>query len=289
MSKRSFSRLHGALAAGALALIAPQHARAHFVLQSPPSWMSQDVLGDPQKLGPCGSEPGGTPTGTVTAFQTGDTITITIREVIFHPGHYRVALAVNDRSELPMEPLVTTGTTACGSVPIQSPPVYPVLADGVLAHTAPFSGPQTIQVTIPPNITCAHCTLQIIEFMSQHPLNNPGGCFYHHCADISIGQFVADAGTTSAADAATNDAASGDVPTVDVAATTDAGPVDAGSASRDAAITTPVTSATAGCSCRVGAVAPRAPIGVLALGACAAIVRRRRRGAIGSPTNPTGR
>jgi hypothetical protein len=35
-------------------------------------------------------------------------------------------------------------------------------------------------------MTCTKCTLQVIEFMSNHGLNNPGGCFYHHCADISI-------------------------------------------------------------------------------------------------------
>jgi hypothetical protein len=50
-----------------------------------------------------------------------------------------------------------------------------------------------VQVTLPPNVTCDHCTLQVIQFMSDHGLNNPGGCFYHHCADISI-----KAGTTPA-------------------------------------------------------------------------------------------
>jgi MYXO-CTERM domain-containing protein len=161
-------------------------ARAHFVLDAPACWMSQDAAGLPEKLGPCGDEGGGTPTGIVTEFQTGQTITVTIDEKIFHPGHYRIALAVNDRSQLPAEPPVTAGTTPCGSVPIQNPPQFPVLADGVFVHTAPFSAPQTTQVTLPPNVTCSKCTLQVIEFMSDHPLNNPGGCFYHHCADISI-------------------------------------------------------------------------------------------------------
>jgi uncharacterized protein (TIGR03382 family) len=148
--------------------------------------MSQDAFGLPQKLGPCGDEGGGTPTGTVTAFQSGQTITVTIDEKIFHPGHYRIALAVNSRSELPAEPVVTAGATPCGSVPIQNPPTFPVLADGVFAHTAPFNGPQSVQITLPSNVTCTKCTLQVIEFMSDHGLNNPGGCFYHHCADLSI-------------------------------------------------------------------------------------------------------
>ncbi len=170
-------------------------AKAHFVLQQPPAWESQDSVGSPQKLGPCGNEAGGTPTGTVTAFQQGQTITVTINEAVFHPGHYRVALSVNSRSELPSEPVVTaTSSTPCGSVPIQSAPAFPVLADGVLQHTAAFTSPQSFQVKLPSDITCTHCTLQIIEFMSNHPLNNPGGCFYHHCADISI-QAAATAGS----------------------------------------------------------------------------------------------
>src|SRR5437762_1192908 len=91
---------------------------AHFVLEAPACWMSQDGVGAPEKLGPCGDEGGGTPTGVVTAFQTGQTITVTVDEKIFHPGHYRISLAVHDRSELPAEPPVTAGSTACGSVPI---------------------------------------------------------------------------------------------------------------------------------------------------------------------------
>lgn len=175
-----------ALVAAACTVVAPA-AEAHFVLKTPASWMSQDVLGNPQKLGPCGDDAGGTVTGEVTSFAAGETITITIDETIFHPGHYRIALALNDRSELPPEPVVTPGSTDCGSVEIMDPPVFPVLADGVFLHTASFGEPQTIQVTLPADVSCDHCTLQIIEFMSNHGLNNPGGCFYHHCADIAIG------------------------------------------------------------------------------------------------------
>ncbi len=188
-------------------LLVSRPSEAHFVLQSPPSWMSQDALGSPQKLGPCGDEDDGTtlatPTGTVTAYQVGDTITVTVNETIFHPGHYRIALSVNDRSELPPEPAVDAGGGyPCGTAVIEDPPVFPVLADNVFPHTAPFSGPQTTTVTLPPNVTCSHCTLQIIEFMSDHGLNNPGGCFYHHCADISVG----DAGAPPQDAGAQNDA-----------------------------------------------------------------------------------
>ncbi len=157
--------------------------RAHFLLVAPDSWMSQGPLGDPQKLGPCGDEGGGTATGKVTAFRPGETIEVAVDEKIHHPGHYRVALAVEDRSELPPDPAVTAvGADPCGSVEIQDPPIFPILADNMLPHTQVFDGPQTFTVTLPQAVTCTRCTLQIIEYMSQHP--RP--CFYHHCADISI-------------------------------------------------------------------------------------------------------
>jgi len=172
-----------ALFIAAAGLFAPPFAHAHFILVAPDSWMSQDSFGNPQKLGPCGDEGGGTPSGRVTPFHPGETISVTINEVITHPGHYRVALAVNDRSELPADPLVTPVTgDPCGSAAIQSPPVFPILADNVLPHVQAFAGPQTFAVTLPSDITCTKCTLQVLEFMSSHG----APCFYHHCADISI-------------------------------------------------------------------------------------------------------
>jgi hypothetical protein len=165
---------------GATAL---DRAYAHFTLVTPESWMSQGAFGDPQKLGPCGNEGGGTATGTVTEFRPGDAIEVTIDEKIFHPGHYRVALAVDDRSELPPPPVVTAvDRDPCGSTEIQDPPIFPVLADNMLPHTEPFDGPQTFTVTLPSDVTCTRCTLQVIEYMSQH--GQP--CFYYHCADIAI-------------------------------------------------------------------------------------------------------
>jgi len=172
-----------ALFATMVGVLVPTAVYAHFILMTPDSWMSQDSFGLPEKLGPCGDEGGGTPTGKITTFLPGQTISITINEVIPHPGHYRVALAVHDHSELPSEPAVTpTSGDPCGSVVVQNPPVFPILADNMLPHTQPFTKPQTFTVTLPTDITCTRCTLQVLEFMSSHP--QP--CFYHHCADIAI-------------------------------------------------------------------------------------------------------
>jgi hypothetical protein len=191
-------------------LVAPEVAQAHFVLSEPPAWMSQDSLGLPEKTGPCGDEYDdsgiATPTNIVTAYQQGQTITVTINETIFHPGHYRIALATN-RGELPADPAVTVGVTVgtdasspCGNAAIQNPPVFPVLADGVFVHATPFTSPQSIQITLPSDVTCSKCTLQVIEFMGNHTLENPNGCFYHHCADLSL-EPAADAGVKAPSDA----------------------------------------------------------------------------------------
>jgi hypothetical protein len=180
------------IAATGLALIATAPpAEAHFQLIAPGNWLQQDVDGVPIKLGPCGDEDdeAGTavPTGTVTAFQEGSQVTVTINETIFHPGFYRISLATNDRSQLPPEPKVDAAPgDPCGMTTFEDPPVFPVLADDVFEHTEAFSTPQTTQVTLPAGMICDHCTLQVIEFMSDHSLNNPGGCFYHHCADLKI-------------------------------------------------------------------------------------------------------
>lgn len=171
-------------------LLLPGLARAHFVLQAPASWAEQGPLGDPQKSGPCGQDdPGATavPTGMVTPYAPGDTVTVTIGETVTHPGHYRAVLSTTGQAGLPADPAVTAGSTPCGSAEIQNPPVYPVMADGMLVHTAGFSGAQSFTFKLPSDVTCtSNCVLQVAEFMSEHGLNNPGGCFYHHCANITI-------------------------------------------------------------------------------------------------------
>jgi hypothetical protein len=194
--------MHRSLIASLALLVAvsfaPQ-AEAHFVLKTPASFQKQGPLGDPQKVPPCGGA--GEATGEVTKYKAGDTVTITLDETIFHPGHYRIAIGQNGPKDLPEEPPVTKGTTDCGFTTIMNPPVFPVLADGALLHTKSFSGTQTIKVKLPDNFTCTNCTLQVLEFMGQHGLNVPGGCFYHHCANITV---AANASTT---DAGADDAA----------------------------------------------------------------------------------
>ncbi len=178
------------LAPAAILGIAP-YAWAHFRLMEPQSWLVESALGDPQKLGPCGGTSGnsGMPTNAVSKVTGGSKLHIKVQETVYHPGHYRVALAVNSRAELPPDPEVTTKDSAKGpqsvSTVIQNPPRVPVLADGLFVHTSRQNDPLETDIQLP-NINCPHCTLQIIEFMAEHGLNKDGGYFYHHCADLQI-------------------------------------------------------------------------------------------------------
>jgi hypothetical protein len=175
---------------------APLFADGHFKLVEPASRLVEDQRGDPQKLGPCGgtSANAGTPTGVVNQAAGGSKLHIKIQETIYHPGFYRVSLAVKSIDELPADPVAVTRDTEKGpwsiSGAIQSNPQMPVLADGLFSHrTRPAAGtqlpPWETDVTLP-NINCEKCTLQIVQFMEDHGYNTDGGYTYHHCADIKI-------------------------------------------------------------------------------------------------------
>ncbi len=178
------------LAGVAMATLLP-FAWAHFRLLEPQSWLVENDLGDPQKLGPCGgtSANAGVLTNIVNKVQGGQKLHIKVQETVFHPGHYRIALAVNSRAELPADPPANTRDSDKGpwsvSAPIQNPPQIPVLADGLFPHTSKRADPWETDVRIP-NVNCDRCTLQITQFMAEHGVNKDGGYYYHHCADLQI-------------------------------------------------------------------------------------------------------
>jgi hypothetical protein len=165
-------------------------ADAHFVLVTPAATLAQNRLGDPQKLGPCGgtTADSGTPTNEISKIKGGETLHLTVEETVFHPGHYRVALA-SSPAALPADPEVATQPSPRGprsvSAPIASKPTAPVLADGLFVHTEKVTGRLEADIAIP-NIDCEKCTLQVVQFMAEHGLNADGGYFYHHCADVQI-------------------------------------------------------------------------------------------------------
>jgi hypothetical protein len=174
-------------------LVVAQSAFAHFKLLEPSSWLMEDDRGDPQKAGPCGGSntDWGKPSYAVSKVTGGQKLHIKVQETIYHPGHYRVALAVNSPTELPKDPEVMTQEGQRGpqsvSATIQNPPQIPVIADGLWVHSTRPTQPQMWETDIQlPNINCKKCTLQIVQFMAEHGFNNPGGYSYHHCADVQI-------------------------------------------------------------------------------------------------------
>ena len=186
-------RLRAALFCVGLVGLASSALGAHFRLLEPASWIVENERGDPQKAGPCGVDPKGTstPSGIVSKAVGGSLLHLKVAESVYHPGHYRVALAVNSRNELPPDPQTFERYTDKGIYSvwgvIQSPPQIPVIADGLFPHYARPSSPQTYEADIQlPNINCPKCTLQVIQFMAEHGYNVPGGYSYHHCAEIQI-------------------------------------------------------------------------------------------------------
>jgi hypothetical protein len=177
-------------------------AYAHFNLTAPTPNAATNPPDGGMGSPPCGI---GTASGVVTPAQGGHPITIKIDEFIGHTGFYRVALALNSPTELPLDNVVKdskgnilppsgkpSGTSA--SAAFENPAVFPVLQDDLFPHVASPTD-QTFQGDVMlPNVNCDKCTLQVLEFMQDHPFNfaSPpdtgpgGGYFYRHCADLKI-------------------------------------------------------------------------------------------------------
>jgi hypothetical protein len=217
------------LGAGAplLALaLASSTADAHFKITSPPSWMSQDAVGGPQKNGPCAKVPNialgdsaGTPTNTVTVMNAGAMVSVSLDVTIAHPGWFRIALVEGASSTQTLatlpDPQAQKGTNCTPA--IMSNPVWsstqPILADGLpagsTANTEQQNGAHTFQVAIPSTAVCTSaspCTLQVIMVMTDHPATD---CYYHHCADISFGAGAGGGGSSTGGDASVATDASG--------------------------------------------------------------------------------
>ena len=170
--------------------LASMASHAHFYLDFPASWIEQDDRGDPQKMAPCGGTlaDAGTRTGVVTELQGGAMTRLAINETIYHPGHYRVALA-RRVNWLPDDPVAVMKETENGPrsdyAPIDPDPAPPVLVDGLWQNQVRRTGPIETEIRIP-NIDCEDCFLQVVQFMEEHPGFREGGFTYHHCAVVNI-------------------------------------------------------------------------------------------------------
>ena len=93
---------------------------AHFKMLEPAAWIVESERGDPQKSAPCGADPKAALSGVVNKAVGGSMLHLKVVETIYHPGHYRVALAVNSRDELPPDPVTANarprrGRARCGA------------------------------------------------------------------------------------------------------------------------------------------------------------------------------
>lgn len=165
-------------------------ANAHFKLLEPASWIEEDDRGDPQKLAPCGGtiDNPGVRTGTVTDVDGGSMLRVIVDETIYHPGHFRIALARRP-NWLPEDPVATMKDSERGPrsdrAAIAEDGQAPVIVDGLWEHYERFTGIRETEIRIP-NIDCEGCFLQVIQFMSEHPGFREGGFSYHHCAVLNI-------------------------------------------------------------------------------------------------------
>jgi MYXO-CTERM domain-containing protein len=169
---------------------AASSVQAHIKLTKPESWLKENDIGAPQKGGPCG--PGGgddikpSPLSeAVTTFEVGETITLEWTETVPHPGHFRVAFA-EDRNDLKDPELELDGSCNYDESKLPTGAHGNVLADGVFPRSR--TGPRdatgktfSTQITLPAE-PCEKCTLQLIQFMENHPPS----CIYYHCADVRL-------------------------------------------------------------------------------------------------------
>jgi hypothetical protein len=167
-------------------------ADAHFRLISPAPTLEQDDKGDPQKIAPCGGTTAnpGKPSGVVTTVKGGQPLHFALTETVFHPGHYRIALARTPEG-LPADPPTMTREGPRGpistSTTIAAQVLPPLLADGLFVHNVRPATPRNwaIDITIP-NVDCADCTIQVMQWMGEHGHSADGDFSYHHCAAVKI-------------------------------------------------------------------------------------------------------
>jgi hypothetical protein len=178
------------LAIAAACAITAAEANAHFKLLEPASWIEEDDRGDPQKLAPCGGtvDNPGVRSGAVTEVRGGEMLRVVVDETIYHPGHFRIALARRP-NWLPDDPVATLKETERGlrsdAAVIEQSPEPPIIVDGLWPHNERHTGIWETEIEVP-NIECEGCFLQVIQFMADHPGFREGGFSYHHCAVLNI-------------------------------------------------------------------------------------------------------
>ncbi len=151
---------------------------AHISLDSPVSRYYQSSSGqaDQSKLktSPCGAsnDERTTNASLITTFQPGETITVSWKETVQHPGYFRIAFD-NDGQDFPFP-----GETLPSGVVVLADNITDKSGTGGLAYTQ--------RVTLP-NLECDNCTLQLIQVMTTDPPPYRAGIDpYFNCADLVL-------------------------------------------------------------------------------------------------------
>ena len=162
-----------ALAAASVSLT----AAAHISLDAPVSryYLAASSEADQSKLksGPCGvtGDKRTSSLSLITTFKPGETITVSWRETVQHPGHYRIAFD-SDGQDFPMPgAAVPSGVT--------------LLVDNIPDKTGSNGLAYSQQVTLP-NVECSNCTLQLIEVMTTAAPPYAASDLYYNCADLVL-------------------------------------------------------------------------------------------------------
>lgn len=165
------------VAVGAALWLASPPGRAHISLEAPVSRYYQTSARQAdqtkQKSGPCGNSNDSRTANAslITRFRPGETIVVSWRETVQHPGHFRIAFD-NDGQDfsLPGE---------------ESPAGVVILADDIADKSGSNGVSYSQEVTLP-EIECDRCTLQLIQVMTTAEPPYRASDLYFNCADLIL-------------------------------------------------------------------------------------------------------
>ena len=148
----------------AFAALVASPAYAHIALDYPTARATA------QKSSPCG--PAGSVRGdVVTELVAGETVTVTWRETVNHPGHFRISSDDDGQDDF-VEPASFTDFYTGPSV------LYDDIADS-------NGGVNNFDIVVP-ETPCDNCTLQVVQVMTDKAPYGDGNDLYYQCADIRI-------------------------------------------------------------------------------------------------------
>lgn len=135
-------------------LSVPMFAQAHSRLKATVGVQPRSS-NDSLKRGPCGTV---VKLANSPILNAGEKITVTWEETVNHPGYFEFRFSTDN------------------DVSFSAPVTIPDTATGALPHQ------YSVELTLP-STTCAQCTLQLVQVMTENPANPSN---YYSCADFQL-------------------------------------------------------------------------------------------------------